>query len=140
MSQGSLHPDYIFYDGHCGLCHGAVRFALRRDRSGIAFRFAPLQGDTFAALVDPAVRAALPDSIVVLTADGALLNRSEAILRILDRIGGGWRALGKIFRIIPPALRDAVYNLVASVRYRIFGRRDELCPVMSPDERQRFDP
>lgn len=140
MAEVSSNPDYVFYDGHCGLCHGFVRFAIRRDQGGTAFRFAPLQGETFAAFVDPSRRAALPDSIVVLTADGALLTRSDAILRGLARIGGGWSALGKIFGIVPRSFRDAVYNFVASVRYRIFGRREALCPVMSPDERKRFDP
>ena len=26
--------EYLFYDGHCGLCHRAVKFVLRHDRSG----------------------------------------------------------------------------------------------------------
>jgi predicted DCC family thiol-disulfide oxidoreductase YuxK len=42
--------------------------------------------------------------------------------------------------VIPRPLRDAVYNFVARIRYRIFGRKTDLCPVMKPDERRRFDP
>ena len=140
MPQATALPDHLFYDGHCGLCHLAVRFAMKRDRVGTAFRFAPLGGETFLARVDRSRRAALPDSIVVLTADGALLARSDAIVRILERIGGGWRVLGKLFETIPRPSRDAGYNFVSIVRYRVFGRRDELCPVMSPEERKRFDP
>src|SRR5437879_3847393 len=41
----------IFYDGHCGLCHWAVRFVLAKDRNGDAFRFAPLDSDAFRAAV-----------------------------------------------------------------------------------------
>ena len=41
--------DILFYDGSCGLCHRAVRFILAEDRSGTAFRFAPLGGETFAS-------------------------------------------------------------------------------------------
>ena len=42
--------------------------------------------------------------------------------------------------VIPRPLRDVVYELVARIRYRVFGRRDDLCPVVPPDLRARFDP
>jgi predicted DCC family thiol-disulfide oxidoreductase YuxK len=42
--------------------------------------------------------------------------------------------------VIPRLLRDVVYDLVARIRYRVFGRRDDLCPVVPPDLRARFDP
>jgi predicted DCC family thiol-disulfide oxidoreductase YuxK len=130
----------LFYDGHCGLCHGAVKFVVKRDRSGQAFRFAPLQGPTFEALV-PAVRhAGLPDSIIVLTNEGALLARSDAVLHILRRLGGGWKFLAGVLGVVPRGLRDAAYDFIARIRYRIFGKRDELCPIVPPDLRARFDP
>ena len=42
--------------------------------------------------------------------------------------------------VIPRPLRDVVYQLVARIRYRVFGRRDDLCPVVPPGLRTRFDP
>ena len=83
----------LFYDGHCALCHRSVKFVLKHDRSGKLFRFAPLQGPTFEARVPAEKRAGLPDSVIVLTNDGALLMRSNAFLHVLRRLGGGWRAL-----------------------------------------------
>ena len=130
----------LFYDGHCGLCHHAVRFVLKHDHSGSAFRFAPLQGTTFLGKVSPAQRAALPDSVVVQTADGSLLVRSDAFLHIFRRLGGGWSALATMLAIIPRGLRDAVYDFVARIRYRVFGRRDDICPLMPPELRGRLDP
>jgi predicted DCC family thiol-disulfide oxidoreductase YuxK len=130
----------LFYDGHCGLCHRAVKFVLKHDRTGEAFRFAPLQGETFRALVPDAARGSLPDSIVVRTSDGALLVRSTAFLHILRRLGAGWRLWASILAVIPRGLRDAAYDFVARVRYRIFGRRDELCPIVPAELRKRFDP
>jgi len=132
--------ELLFYDGHCGLCHRAVKFVLRHDKAGNLFRFAPLQGSTFQSRVFPEQRAALPDSVVVLTSAGALLVRSDAFIHILRRIGGGWRLLAGAIDVIPRPLRDAVYDFIARVRYHVFGRRDELCPIVPPDLRARFEP
>ncbi len=132
--------EYIFYDGHCGLCHRAVKFVLKHDRSGSAFRFAPLQGETFQSRVPAERRAGLPDSFVVLTRDGMLLMRSDASLYISRKLGGGWKLVAQIVGVIPRRLRDAMYDFVARIRYRVFGRQDDLCPVVLPDLRARFDP
>jgi predicted DCC family thiol-disulfide oxidoreductase YuxK len=132
--------EYIFYDGHCGLCHRAVKFVLKHDRSGNTFRFAPLQGETIQSHIPAERRASLPDTFVVLTRDGTLLMRSNASLHILERLGGGWRILANILRVFPRGLRDLMYDFVARIRYRLFGRRDDLCPVVPPNLRARFDP
>ena len=132
--------DHLFYDGRCGLCHGAVKFAMKRDPGATLFRFAPLQSTTFERLIDSATRAAVPDSLVILTSGGDVLVRSDATIHLLRRIGGGWGALGGAIAMLPRAIRDAAYNAVAAVRDRIFGRKQDLCPVMTPEERKRFDP
>jgi predicted DCC family thiol-disulfide oxidoreductase YuxK len=132
-------PEMLFYDGHCGLCHRAVTFVLAHDR-GRAFRFAPLQGETFQKIVTPERQKTLPDSVVVMTGDGRLLVRSDAFLHIFLKLGGFWKVLAIVVRIVPRGVRDFVYDFVASIRFRVFGRREELCPVMPPELRARFDP
>ena len=59
-------------------------------------------------------------------------RRRRILAGVLGALPGwGWvRAL----RLVPKALRDAVYNLVARNRYRIFGKYEE-CFV--PDEELR---
>jgi len=130
----------LFYDGHCGLCHLSVQFVVRHDREGATFRFAPMQGPTFVAMVPVASREALPDSMVVLTVEGRLLVKSDAWLYIMRRLGGVWKLHGGVCRVFPKVLRDWVYDLVAAVRFRIFGRRNDLCPVFPPALRSRFLP
>ncbi|MGA8223253.1 MAG: DCC1-like thiol-disulfide oxidoreductase family protein [Candidatus Acidiferrales bacterium] len=130
----------IFYDGHCALCHTTVKFVLKHDRSGNAFRFAPLQGETFRAQVPEELRRELPDSVVLRTADGALLARSDAMIYILKRLGGGWKIQAAILAVIPRPVRDGMYDFIARIRYRVFGTREDLCPVILPAQRQRFDP
>ena len=145
MLSFSVLPDaqeteYIFYDGHCGLCHRAVKFVLKHDRTGNAFRFAPLQGETIKSLLSADQRSSLPDSFVVLTRDRTLLTRSNASLYAMQRLGGAWRPLAKILSRVPRGLRDFVYDFVARVRYRAFRGQDELCPVVPPALRARLDP
>lgn len=136
----STDPTLIFYDGHCGLCHRAVKLALRQDPDGNRFRFAPLEGSTLRRRLTPDAIDQLSDSLVVLPSDGPLLQQSDAVLRILDEIGGGWRILGRICARVPRSLRDLVYRFVARVRYRLFKRHDESCPVVSPAFHDRFLP
>lgn len=140
VGQESEGAEYLFYDGHCGLCHRAVKFVLKHDHSARAFRFAPLQGETLAARVAVERRVGLPDSVVVLTRDGTLLVRSAAFLHIWRRLGGVWAVLASVVGVIPPGLRDFVYDFVARVRYRVFGRQDDVCPIVPAELRARFEP
>jgi predicted DCC family thiol-disulfide oxidoreductase YuxK len=131
--------DRVFYDGHCGLCHGTVRWLVRADADGSRFHFAPLDSSTFRAAVPAPQRTALPDSFVVLTGDGRLLLRSEAVIHLLGRLGGVWRLMGAVLSWVPAPLRDAVYDGVARVRHKWFTRPPDVCPVVPPELRSRFD-
>ena len=134
-----MPPELLLYDGHCGLCHGAVRFVLARDPSGEAFRFAPLGGAAFEAAVPEALRESLPDSMAVVTHDGELLLKSAATVHVLRRLGGGWKWLGGLIAVVPSAVRDSVYDFVARRRKRWFGEVDESCPIVPAALRTRFD-
>ncbi|MEM7625661.1 MAG: DCC1-like thiol-disulfide oxidoreductase family protein [Planctomycetota bacterium] len=137
-------PDTIFYDGACGLCHRWIRFVVPRDPGGEKFRFAPLQGPTFAGRIEERRRESLPDSIVVQRggddAAAALLVRSAAVLHIMKRLGGGWAVLSGLARLVPPPVRDWGYDRVASVRHRLFKKPDDACPLVPPELRDRFLP
>lgn len=130
----------VFYDGECGLCQRAVRFLLAEDPHGSAFRFAPLQGPTATREIASDVRAALPDSIVVLTSDRRVLVRSSAVVHVLERLGGLWRVLGTILALVPRPLRDLGYDAIARIRKRIFAAPKALCPIGPKHVTQRFDP
>jgi len=131
--------EIIFYDGHCGFCHRAVRWVLKRDPVGAHFRFAPLQGATFQKLVPAFYRATLPDTIVLRTSDAKLLVRSDAFIHILRRLGGPWMPLATVLNLVPRLIRDRVYDFVALIRHRLFARPVDTCPVLPPEQRARFD-
>jgi predicted DCC family thiol-disulfide oxidoreductase YuxK len=128
----------LFYDGSCGLCHRAVRFLLAEDADGAALRFAPLGSDTFRAQVPEAERARLPDSLVLVATDGRVLTRSTAVRHLLERLGGTWRVLATLVRIVPARLQDAAYDAIARIRYRLFARPKDACPILPPHLRGRF--
>jgi predicted DCC family thiol-disulfide oxidoreductase YuxK len=138
MQAPAAPVDHVFYDGDCGFCHGSVRFLAARDRSG-RLRYAPLGGPTFLALVPEGERAGLPDSLVVRTADGRVLVRSEAALHCLRRLGAGWSALAALLGALPRPLLDRAYAAFARSRHR-FARPGDACPVPSGALRARFDP
>jgi predicted DCC family thiol-disulfide oxidoreductase YuxK len=126
----------VFYDGVCRFCDRFVQFLLARDHAG-RFRFAPLQG-RFAANILSA-RGRRPgdlDTAYVLTADGRLLRKSRAVLFVLGQLGGLWWVLG-LLRVVPAVIADRVYDGVARVRYRFFGRYDT-CLVPDAAQRARF--
>jgi predicted DCC family thiol-disulfide oxidoreductase YuxK len=131
----------VLYDGVCGLCDRYVQFILRRDRRG-HFWFAPLQGRFAAQSLERhgITPGPDPESIVLLESVGTPSERarvrSDAVLAILTGLGGPWRLAG-LLRVIPRRLRDAVYNLVARFRTRIFGRL-ESCSVPPPSAATRF--
>ena len=130
----------VFYDGHCGLCHRAVMFVLRRDADGSRFRFAPLQGETLRQQLSEDRISQLADSLVVIGVDGRVLQQSDAVLLILDQLGGGWRALGRLSSWVPRSLRDLVYRGIARIRHRLFKRQNDLCPVVPAELRSRLLP
>ena len=51
---------------------------------------------------------------------GVAFFKSDAALTVLSHLPG-WQWT-RVLRVLPKALRDAVYNLIARNRYRIFGK------------------
>lgn len=131
---GSTHGPIIVFDAHCVLCSANAQFVLRHDHRR-HFRLATLQGAVGAGLyrrfgLDPTN----PDSLIVV--DGDRLQRdSDAILAICEGLGWPWRTFSAL-RLIPAAVRDPIYRLIARNRYRLFGRR-EVCWMPTPEDAER---
>ena len=51
-------------------------------------------------------------------------------------LGWPWRAVA-LFGVLPTAVLDLGYDLVARYRYRVFGRFDQ-CVLPRPGQRSRF--
>jgi predicted DCC family thiol-disulfide oxidoreductase YuxK len=127
----------VLYDGECGLCHRSVKFILAHERDH-DLKFAPLQGETAAALRAkyPTIPANL-DTVVLVEHDRAHL-RSKAFLHLASHLRAPW-SWGHAFRWFPGFVLDLGYRLIARIRYRIWGKVDA-CELPSPEQRARFLP
>lgn len=143
MSHGSAvtpaeRGPVLLYDGACGFCARSVQFVLRHDRRR-TLRFAPLQGAFARRTI--ATRADLRgiDSVVwVEPGDegqpARVACRSDAALQVLAYLGGWWSVL-RVARLVPRAIRDGAYDLVARHRHRLSVAS---CLLPPADQRDRF--
>jgi predicted DCC family thiol-disulfide oxidoreductase YuxK len=115
--------DVILYDGVCVFCSRWIRFIAARDVKG-QFRFTAIQSVYGQRLAQAfGINPADPDTNAVIHG-GAAYFKSDAALTVLSNLPG-WQWV-RVLRSFPKPLRDAVYNLVAKNRYRIFGKY-EVC-------------
>lgn len=132
-----MEKPVVFFDGHCNLCNGLIKFIIRHDKRKV-FRFAPLQGTTASTLRDVTPYAVAMQSILLRLPDGNIFQESTAVLRILRKLSFPYNlAYGLI--IFPRFLRDPIYRLVGANRYKWFGKREE-CMVPTPELMERFLP
>lgn len=129
------HEHHIIFDGVCNLCNGTVLFILKRD-SKKRFMFTALQTHAGKEILSQSNIPPSNFSTVVYIKKGVTHLKSTAILNILKDLGWCWN-LFYILIIIPPCIRDFIYDIIAKNRYNIFGRR-ESCMVPSAELRERF--
>lgn len=119
----------ILFDGVCNLCNSSVQFVIKHDPKK-KFRFASIQGDYGQQVLK---RFHLPpDSLnsFILLRDNQIYTHSTGALKVARQLSGAWPLL-YIFILIPPFIRNRVYQFIANNRYKWFGKK-ESCEVPSP--------
>lgn len=125
----------ILFDGVCNLCNSSVQFIINRDKKNI-FRFASIQSEVGTNLLKLYnFDLSITDSIILIE-NGKAYSRSTAALRISKRLSGLYCLL-YVFIIVPPFIRNAIYDLVAKNRYKWFGKKKE-CMVPTEEMRSKF--
>jgi len=121
----------ILFDGVCNFCNSSVNFIIKRDKNDY-FHFSPLQSDFAKEYFTKSKIENNFDSIVLIEND-KLYKKSTAALKIAKHLNGFWK-LTYVFIIIPPFVRNFLYDIIAKYRYKWFGRKDA---CMIPDENLR---
>lgn len=124
----------ILFDGVCNLCSGAVQWIIKHDKKNV-FKFASLQSETGISL---AKKYAIPENTdsVILIDEEQVYVKSSAALNIAKYCSGLWPLLFA-FIIVPPFIRNTVYDWVARNRYKWFGKK-ESCWIPTPELKQKF--
>ena len=131
-----LDRPVVFFDGECVMCNGFVDLLIKIDPSSTV-KVAPLQGETARQYLPPLPQNRGDWSIYYFDRHN-LYSQSDAFIQVCRRLGGIWAVLGLV-SIIPRPVRDFVYRIIASNRYRMFGRRST-CRMPSEREKMRFLP
>ena len=125
----------IVFDGNCVLCSGFAQFILRHDRDR-RFRLLAAQTPLGTALYRHFGLDPIDYETNILIEDGQAWVQSESSIRIFVRLGFPW-SLMAVGRLLPQAVRDPLYDMIARNRYRWFGVR-ETCYLPDPSEADRF--
>lgn len=134
----------VLYDGHCNMCNASVDFLMKFDTQG---RF------IYCAQSDPEAHTLLrmhgfepppslsedgeDGSVLLLTADGELIDKAHAPLYALKLLGFPFNLIGQIGLFVPRSVSDTVYDAIARRRYAMFGKTPT-CRVPTREERGRF--
>lgn len=125
----------ILFDGVCNLCNASVQFVIKRDRKN-TFRFASLQSAIGQKLLQQVGLHQQSLYSVIVIQNGKVFQRSRAALEIARSMDGLWPLL-YIFIIVPPFIRNAVYDWIARNRYKWFGVQQS-CLMPTPAMKERF--
>jgi predicted DCC family thiol-disulfide oxidoreductase YuxK len=124
----------VLFDGSCGLCNRSVKFILRHEKKNELY-FSPLQSEFGKAILEKFNLVGKTDSVVFIK-NGKAYIKSAAALRFTAYLKGLWPLLFGLI-IVPPFIRNWVYDYIASNRITWFGTAD-YCDMLTPELKKRF--
>ena len=128
------HP-VILFDGVCNLCSNSVQFVIKHDPKH-QFHFASLQSEFGQQVLQQFQIPATEFGSFILLENNIIYTKSGGALRVAKKLNGLLSAL-YVFILIPPFIRDAIYNWIAKNRYRWFGKK-EACWIPTPELKSLF--
>ncbi|TAE74701.1 MAG: thiol-disulfide oxidoreductase DCC family protein [Bacteroidetes bacterium] len=130
-----MKKNIILFDGVCNLCNGAVKFIIQQDRKK-KFQFASLQSKTGQKYLEQFNLSTKNFDSFILIENEKCYLKSTAALKVCQKLSGFWLFL-YVFIIIPPFIRNFLYDIVAKNRYRFFGK-NESCLMPTQELKERF--
>ena len=126
----------ILFDGVCNLCNASVLYVIKRDKKNV-FMFAPLQSDIGKQLIEKYnIDVSKTDSILLYERKKGILYKSTAALKIASYLKFPTN-MATVFYIIPPFIRNWVYDYIAKNRYKWFGKKEQ-CMIPTKELKDKF--
>ncbi|OUR91851.1 thiol-disulfide oxidoreductase [Flavobacteriales bacterium 34_180_T64] len=136
MNNLPEHKQLILFDGVCNLCNSSINYIIKHDKKNV-FMFAPLQGKTGKeVIINHKIDTSKTDSILLFTIEKGVVMKSSAAIAIASKLGFP-RNLLTLFYIIPPFIRNWVYDYIAKNRYKWYGKKDK-CMVPTQELKSKF--
>lgn len=130
------HKELILFDGVCNLCSTSVQYVIKHDKYN-QFMFTALQSDVGEQLIkNYKIDPSKTDSILLYSETNGLKVKSSAALHIAKKLGFP-RNLMTLFLIVPPFIRNWVYDYVAKNRYKWYGKKMS-CWIPTPELQAKF--
>ncbi len=130
-----MDESILLFDGVCNLCNGFVQFVLKYEK-GSEIKFASLQSEKGKQILKQyKITQKGMESIVFVEKNNAY-EKSAAISKISSHLKFPWSVFSG-FGFLPLSFRDYIYDMVATNRYRIFGKQ-EVCWIPDPKWKNRF--
>lgn len=135
MKQELKDKTILLFDGYCNLCHSSVQFLLKHEKKPDMY-FSSLQSPLGVELLNEFFIDPKATDSLVLIENNKAYTKSSAALRLAKHLNGIY-PLAFGFMIVPPFIRNSVYDFVARNRYKWYGKK-ESCMVPDPDLAKRF--
>lgn len=125
----------ILFDGVCNLCSTFLNFVYNRDIKKI-YMFAWIQSEKGKEILAWLSLPVEENETIVYIENGRPYYKSTAFLKIVKSLQFPWSILW-LWVVVPKFIRNWFYDLTASNRYRLFGKKDK-CVIPTGDLKERF--
>lgn len=135
MNEDLKHKTILLFDGYCNLCNSSVQFVLNHEKKH-EHLFTSLQSETGKDILKHyQIDATKIDSLVLIENNKAFI-KSAAALRLTKYLKGLYPLL-YAFIVVPPFIRNPIYDFIAKNRYKWFGKSDT-CMMPDKNSANRF--
>ena len=128
------HKQLILFDGVCNLCNSSINYVIKHDKNNV-FMFAPLQSD-IGKQISNKFNISKINSIFLYSEGKNLKIKSSAAISIGSKLGFPGSLL-PVFYIVPPFIRNWVYDYIAKNRYKWYGKQN-VCMIPTPELQEKF--
>ena len=120
--------EIIVFDGVCLLCNKYVEFVAKNDYKN-HFKFVSMQNKSILNKFSNDQNIKLSNkSIIVINNQNKLMTKSSAVIYILSKLKFPYTLIS-VFNIFPKILLDLFYDIIANIRYKLFGKIDH-CSII----------